>query len=86
MPEVPAIRQPGQPGDPAPFPEQDAAELRRLLHDLNNGLEIIVQASYLVGSTELPPDVRQWVKLLDQGVQQSASLIREMREYIRLRS
>jgi hypothetical protein len=86
MPEIPAIRQPAQPGEPSPFPQQDAVEIRRLLHDLNNALEIIVQASYLVGAADLPADVRQWVKLLDQGVQQSAALVREMREYIRLRS
>ncbi len=68
------------------FAEVEAKEMRRLLHDFNNALEVIVQANYLVGTADLPDDVRQWVKLLDQGVQQAATLNRELREYIRQHS
>ena len=36
---------------PTPLPEADAKEIRRMTHDMNNALEIIVQASYLVNTT-----------------------------------
>ena len=73
-------------GDAQPFSETDSKELRRLSHDLNNALEIIVQASYLVGTTELSEPAGQWLKLLDQGAQQAAELNRQLRDYVRLRS
>ena len=60
-----------------------AKEMRRLLHDMNNALEIIIQASYLVGTLPLSDDGRQWLKLLDQGVQQAATLNRNLRDVIR---
>ena len=70
----------------APLPEQDAKEIRRLMHDMNNALEILVQASYLVNSTELSDQAKEWMKLLDQGIRQATDLNHEMREYVRRRS
>jgi hypothetical protein len=60
----------------------DAKEMRRLSHDLNNALEIIVQASYLVNMTELPEATKGWMKLLDQGLRQATDLNKELRDYI----
>ncbi len=74
--------EPGTLVKPPAFAAEEAKEMRRLMHDLNNALEVIVQANYLVGTTELPEPAQQWVKLLDMGVQQAAKLNREMREYI----
>jgi hypothetical protein len=64
-------------------PAEAAKEIRRLLHDMNNALEIIIQATYLVGTLEITDDGRQWVKLLEQGVDQAARLNRELRDFVR---
>ncbi len=69
-----------------PLLQDDAKEIRRITHDLNNALEIIVQASYLVNTTDLSDQAREWMKLLDQGIQQATGLNREMRDFVRMRS
>ena len=71
---------------PTPLLQADAKEIRRMTHDMNNALEILVQASYLVNTTELSDQAREWMKLLDVGIQQATDLNREMREFVRLRS
>jgi hypothetical protein len=70
----------------APLLQDDAKEIRRITHDMNNALEIIVQASYLVNTTALSDQAREWMKLLDQGVRQATGLNREMRDFVRMRS
>ncbi len=64
----------------------DAKEIRRITHDINNALEIIVQASYLVNMTELSDQAKEWMKLLDTGLRQAADLNRQMRDFVRARS
>jgi hypothetical protein len=71
---------------PAPMLQSDAKEIRRITHDLNNALEIILQASYLVNTTALSDPAKQWMKLLDQGLHQATDLNRQMRDFVRLRS
>jgi hypothetical protein len=71
---------------PTPLPQADAKEIRRMTHDMNNALEIIVQASYLVNTTALSDQAREWMKLLDLGIQQATGLNRELREFVRMRS
>jgi hypothetical protein len=71
---------------PTPLLQADAKEIRRLTHDMNNALEILVQASYLVNTTELSEQAREWMKLLDLGIQQATGLNRELREFVRMRS
>jgi hypothetical protein len=71
---------------PAPLPQEVAKEIRRITHDMNNALEIIVQAAYLVNSTALSDQAREWMKLLDQGLQQATGLNRDLREFVRSRS
>ncbi len=70
-----------QPSRPA-MSEEHAKEMRRLLHDMNNSLEIILQATYLVGTLPLDENGRQWVQLLDKGVDQTAKLNRQLRDLI----
>ena len=71
---------------PTPLLQADAKEIRRMTHDMNNALEVIVQASYLVNTTALTDQAREWMKLLDIGIQQATGLNRELREFVRLRS
>jgi hypothetical protein len=71
---------------PVPMLQSDAKEIRRITHDMNNALEIIVQASYLVNTTALSDQAKEWMKLLDQGVQQATDLNRKMRDFVRMRS
>ena len=69
----------------APMLGSDSKEIRRITHDMNNALEIIVQASYLVNTTALSEQAKEWMKLLDQGLQQAADLNRQMRDFVRMR-
>ena len=75
-----------QPTSSQLVPEGPAREIRRLVHDLSNALEIIVQTNYLLGMAALDENGRQWQKMLDQGVQQASSLNLQLREYIRAHS
>ena len=66
------------------IPVELALEVRRLIHDLSNGLEIIIQSSYLLSTADLPGrEPCQWVKLLEQGVQRTAKINQELRSYVR---
>jgi hypothetical protein len=65
-----------------PMLESDAKEIRRIAHDVNNALEIIVQASYLVNTTALSDQAKEWMKLLDHGLRQAADLNRQLREFV----
>jgi hypothetical protein len=71
---------------PQTIPQEQALEIRRLAHDLSNALEIIMQANYLLGTALIDTTAKEWQKLLDQGVQQAASINRDLREYIRVNS
>ncbi len=62
--------------------EEDVAQIRKLLHDMNNGLEIIVQSTYLIGTLEMPETGRQWMQLLEQGVDQVAAINLRLRDAV----
>ncbi len=68
------------------IPSSVALEVRRLSHDLSNALEIIVQCSYLLSTSEIPEESRAWVTLLEQGVQKSTSINQELRTFIQSHS
>jgi hypothetical protein len=70
----------------APLTQEDAKQLRKIAHDINNALELMVQASYLVNTTELSDQAKEWMKLLDQGMQQATGLNRQLRDYVLSRS
>lgn len=73
-------------GEPSRLTPDDAKEIRRITHDINNALEIIVQASYLVNMTELSDQAKEWMKLLDTGLRQAADLNKQMRDFVRART
>ena len=68
------------------IPPELSAEIRRLMHDLSNALEIVLQAGYLLTTTHTEEPVREWIGLLDGGAQQALAVHRQLREYIRLHS
>jgi hypothetical protein len=68
------------------IPSSVALEVRRLSHDLSNALEIIVQCSYLLSTSEIPEESRAWVTLLEQGVQKSTSINQQLRAFIQTHS
>jgi hypothetical protein len=65
------------------IPEDLSVEMRRLAHDLSNALEIIVQTSYLLSTTEMKEPASDWLRMLDDGVQKAMSLNLALRTYIK---
>ena len=59
------------------------SRLRALAHDLSNSLETIMQASYLLGQSNLGIEQRKWVELVENAAQDAAQLNRELREILR---
>jgi hypothetical protein len=68
------------------IPPEISAEMRRLMHDLSNALEIVLQSGYLLTTTETEDPVKEWIGLLDGGAQQALAIHRQLREYIRAHS
>jgi hypothetical protein len=68
------------------IPTELSAEIRRLMHDLSNALEIVLQASYLLTTTDTEGPVKEWVGLLDGGAQQALKIHQQLRDYIRAHS
>ena len=65
------------------IPEELAVEVRKLSHDLSNALEIIVQTSYLLSTTEMKSPASDWLRMLDGGVQKALDLNGALRSYVR---
>jgi hypothetical protein len=68
------------------IPPEISEEIRRLMHDLSNALEIVLQAGYLLTSADTEEPVKEWIGLLDGGAQQALKVHQQLREYIRLHS
>lgn len=69
------------------IPPEIAAQVRSLLHDLSNALEIVLQTQYLLSTVADPSGPsKEWLGLLDHGAQQAINVNRELREYIRSHS
>jgi signal transduction histidine kinase len=58
-------------------------QLRALAHDLSNALDTVLQASYLLSQSKLPPAVHAWAEMIDSAAQQAARLNQEMQELLR---
>jgi hypothetical protein len=71
------------PPDVEKIPEDLSVEMRRIAHDLSNALEIIIQTSYLLSTTEMKEPASDWLRMLDDGVQKAMSLNLELRTYIK---
>jgi hypothetical protein len=81
------IPSPSQNADGIPqIPEDLAIEIRKLAHDLSNALEIIVQTSYLLSTTEMKEPASDWLRMLDGGVQKALDLNIALRNYIKTHS
>jgi len=65
------------------IPEDIAVEIRKLAHELSNALEVIVQTSYLLGTTEMKEPARNWLRLMDGGVQKAMDVNLALRTYIK---
>jgi hypothetical protein len=65
------------------IPEELAVEVRRLVHDLSNALEIIVQTSFLLSTTEMRAPASDWLRMLDGGVQKALDINLELRNYVK---
>jgi hypothetical protein len=65
------------------IPEDLSVEMRRIAHDLSNALEIIIQTSYLLSTTEMKEPASDWLHMLDEGVQKAMSLNLALRTYIK---
>ena len=65
-----------------PIPGLHAAEIRRLVHNLSNALEIIVQTQYLLKMGKPDETTLQWLGMMDNGVRQAAEISTELRRYV----
>jgi len=65
------------------IPEDLSVEMRRIAHDLSNALEIVIQTSYLLSTTEMKEPASDWLRMLEGGVQKAMNLNLELRAYIK---
>ncbi|MGO8721017.1 MAG: hypothetical protein ACLQMO_17645 [Acidobacteriaceae bacterium] len=72
--------------NPPSIPPELSAEIRRLMHDLSNALEIVLQAGYLLTTADTEEPVKEWIGLLDGGAQQALKVHQQLRDYIRMHS
>jgi hypothetical protein len=68
------------------IPQVQAVEIRRLIHDLGNALEIIMQTSFLLGTVEMDETAKEWRAMLDKGVGQATQVNSQLRDYIHAHS
>ena len=66
------------------IPEDLAVEMRKLSHNLSNALEIIVQTSFLLSTTEMKEPASDWLRLLDSGVEKALEMNPALRQYIKV--
>lgn len=66
------------------IPEDLAVEMRKLSHNLSNALEIIVQTSFLLSTTEMKEPASDWLRLLDSGVEKALEINLALRQYIKV--
>ena len=64
------------------IPGGHAAEIRRLVHDLSNALEIIVQTNYLLKLGKPDETALQWLNMMDAGVKQATEISASLRRYV----
>jgi hypothetical protein len=83
MIEPKTIPAPSEANPEASIPEDLAVEMRRMSHDLSNALEIIVQTSFLLSTTEMKEPASDWLRLMDSGVQKALAINSALRDYIK---
>ena len=65
------------------IPENLALEVRKLAHDLSNALEIIVQTSFLLSTTEMKEPATQWMEMLNSGVTKALDINTSLRTFVK---
>ena len=83
MIEQSAKKVPTAANESAEIPEDVAVEIRRLAHNLSNALEIIVQTSFLLSTTEMKEPAADWLRMLEGGVQKALDINLELRKYVK---
>ncbi len=69
--------------DSESIPEDVAVEIRKMAHELSNALEIIVQTSYLLGTTEMKEPASNWLRMMEGGVQKAMDINLALRTYVK---
>jgi hypothetical protein len=65
------------------IPADVAIEVRKLVHELSNSLEVIVQTGYLLGTLGLKEPGSDWLRMMDDGVRKAMDVNLELRNYIK---
>jgi hypothetical protein len=68
------------------IPADLAVEARKLVHELSNSLEVIVQTSYLMGTLGLKEPGSDWLRMMDDGVRRAMEINLTLREFIKSHS
>ena len=69
-------------GEQGRIPEEHAAEIRRLVHDMSNALEIIVQTHYLLKMGKLDDATLEWLAMMETGVKKATDISAGLRKYV----
>src|SRR5437868_6834523 len=65
-------------------PQLDALDdIRALVHDLSNSLEIILQAAYLLAESELEAKDKRWAEMIDTAARDAAQINHKLLEILR---
>jgi hypothetical protein len=68
------------------IPADLAIEARKLVHELSNSLEVIVQTSYLLGTVEMKEPGADWLRMLDDGVRRAMEINLSLRDFLKSHS
>jgi hypothetical protein len=68
------------------IPADLAVEVRKLVHELSNSLEVIVQTSYLLGTVGLKEPGSDWLRMMDDGVRKAMDINLSLRDFIKSHS
>ena len=65
-------------------PQLDALDdIRALVHDLSNSLEIILQAAYLLAESELEGKDKRWAQMIDAAARDAVRINHSLLEILR---
>ena len=65
------------------LPADVITNLRRLVHDLSNSLETILQASYLLGQAEMEGNRKKWAQMIETAAREGAGINREISQVLK---
>jgi hypothetical protein len=74
------------PHDAEMIPADLAIEARKLVHELSNSLEVIVQTSYLMSTLGLKEPGSDWLHMMDDGVRRAMEINLTLREFLKSHS